>query len=211
LGTPFSYDPAVLTGIEKAFSDDFSPYLKASLGDIRDAVALYERNSMVSSAFYVPLQIVELTLRNACRRQLEALWGSAWGAEQAFRALDEGLCRKIDETKNAVFDFGFWTRLLSPHLAPHLWDRGIHKAFPNFQNVTGSKLSRKPVATRFNNIRNFRNAVFHHEPIVFRSNLNADYASLREAVAWMSQDVVQWMDGVSVCQYLPSLLGSRAN
>ena len=36
-------------------------------GDRRRAIALYEWNTRVSAAFYVPLQTVEVGLRNACQ------------------------------------------------------------------------------------------------------------------------------------------------
>jgi hypothetical protein len=90
LTTPFSYNASELANLETALSlDRFSKYVGACSGDRRQALKLYEWNSRVSASFYVPLQIVEVALRNACHRELCNLFGLAWHDEPDFLKLLE--------------------------------------------------------------------------------------------------------------------------
>lgn len=60
------------------------------------------------------------------------------------------------------------------------------------------KTSRRFVAERFDYLRFLRNRIAHHEPIFMRM-LARDYASLLEVAEWMSPDLADWTDGVSIC------------
>jgi hypothetical protein len=68
----FQYDRAPSNGASWWPSDRLSSYLAASANKRRRAIALYEWNSAVSAAFYVPLQTVEVALRNGSHRELAA-------------------------------------------------------------------------------------------------------------------------------------------
>ncbi|HEV3157500.1 MAG TPA: hypothetical protein VGZ00_09175 [Candidatus Baltobacteraceae bacterium] len=214
LQPPFVSTPEALAELEEALScDRLSPYLIACTDDRRRAIDLYEWNSKVSAAFYILLQTVEVTLRNACHRELTSLFGPTWYDERAFLRLDANFPKALDEANvhiqqsGATVDtprlvaelhFGFWTRLLSPHLETTLWVPALWKAFPRFRQVSGTKISRHPVSKRFTYLRRFRNRIAHHEPI-FDRVLVADNASLLEAIAWSYPSIAEWTDGFSQC------------
>jgi len=210
----FSYDAATIASLESALSiDRFSSYLTAADGDRRRAIALYEWNSRVSAAFYVPLQAVEVGLRNACHRELCKLFGPTWYDEQAFLELDRGFEQRIREAKArltrfglsvdpphivAELSFGFWTTLLGRRLEHPLWIRGLRRAFPRVRLVSGISPSRSVVADRFGFLREFRNRIAHHEPIFSRA-LEADHHSLLEVAGWMFPDLGEWTATISPC------------
>jgi len=45
------------------------------------------------------------------------------------------------------------------------------------------------ICKRFNELRNLRNRVFHHETIWNRATLLRDYNTIYEAIDWMSTDM----------------------
>ena len=215
----FSYDATSITNLETALSiDRFSSYLKAVRGDRRLALALYEWNTRVSAAFYVPLQAVEVGLRNACHRELVKIFGPTWYDEVSFLQLDRGFEPALRVAKDRIrkqslpidaphivaeLSFGFWTTLLGPRLEQALWAPGLRRAFPRIRLVSDISPARKIVAARFDFLREFRNRIAHHEPI-FNRALEADHRSLLEVAGWMFADLSEWSAAISPCSALLS-------
>jgi hypothetical protein len=182
LQPPFVHTPASLANLEAALSADrFGTYVAAAGGDRFRAVALYEWNGAVSAAFYFPLQAVEVALRNACHRELNAIFGPTWYDERQFLAIDPETARAIDGARErlrrmkilidtphliAELSFGFWTNLVGHRFARAVWVPRLHRAFPRFRRVTGTPIARQPVAHRFDYLRNFATA----SPITNRSS-----------------------------------------
>jgi hypothetical protein len=162
---------------------------------------------------YIPLQAVEIALRNACRRELGAIFGQTWHDDMRFVRLDRGFPQALDAAKErlrrsgstvdtphivAELSFGFWTTLLSRRFEHTLWTPGLRRAFPRFHLVRKTSVSRRLVADRFDGLRAFRNRIAHHEPI-FTRPLAKDYASLLEVSEWMYPDLADWTDGFGSC------------
>jgi hypothetical protein len=216
-GASFVYTPETLADLETVLSvDRFATYTAAAGGDRRRAIALYDWNGAVSAAFYIPLQAVEVALRNACRRELAVLFGERWPEHPSFRALDQRFPQAIDEVKErlrllrmttdaphivAELSFGFWTNLFGHRFDRALWVPGLHRVFPRFRRATGTALTRSLIAQRFHHLRKLRNRIAHHEPI-FRRALEADYASLLEVADWMYPTLRAWIENVSACAAL---------
>jgi hypothetical protein len=208
---------ATLANLEAALSiDRFSSYVTASQGDRQRAITFYEWNSQVSAAFYVPLQAVEVALRNACHRELSTLFGSSWYDNLTFQAIDGYFTQSTEDAKKRLrrfgapidaphivpeLSFGFWATLLARRFEHSLWSPALRRAFPRIQAVSGLKPSRRFVADRFDYLRVFRNRIAHHEPI-FSRDLSTDYASLLEVAAWMFPDIAEWTDSLSACAHL---------
>ena len=89
----------------------------------------------------------------------------------------------------AELKLGFWTRLFSRHYDALLWHNGtfITTAFPfaNKQNRQRSNL-----ATRFDQIRRFRNRVFHYEPIL-NNDLRKVHSDILETMGWIEPSLGQ--------------------
>jgi hypothetical protein len=60
------------------------PYLAMAGGDHRRALDLYVWNLSLGAAFYGPLGILEVTIRNALHGQLSALFGPSWPTDTRF-------------------------------------------------------------------------------------------------------------------------------
>lgn len=113
--------------------------------------------------------------------------------------------------------FGFWTNLLSKSYEDasqeQLWPNLINEIFPNLPDIITCKTKaeqREYVEKRIKYIRDFRNRIFHHEPIwkFFNSDdsgktnyrdpiygvnaslsiLNKVYNDILEIISWMSLD-----------------------
>ena len=79
VGSGSSWPPGLLGDLEASFSPErMSRYVAAAGGDRERAVALYAWNTVVSGAFYEPLQGLEIALRHALHGQLTRCYGEAW-------------------------------------------------------------------------------------------------------------------------------------
>lgn len=187
-------------------------YLGSSQNDRRDALLLYESNLVLAAAFYVPLQCLEITLRNRLHDAIGASYGADWLIRKAEELLEAD--GSID-VQNAMFSLrtkpllsgavvaeltlGFWVSLLASRYSETLWKPVLHKAFMH----NGKFLSRKFVHGRFNALRRFRNRVAHHEPIIF-NDLALTHAELIEAISWMCPVTAEWTaEQSSVMRHLP--------
>ncbi len=169
-------------------------------------LANYYWNVALCEALYPSLHCVEVTLRNSIHSAATASFGSPmWFAMAAPVLVDnrngypaeEQIVRDAmqrlmatgriptDGDVVAALDFGFWTALFKAEYEQILWRRrGFMKAvFPNRPSVRNF---RGVAAGRFNGIRQFRNRVFHHEPIWKRTDLPRRHAEIIEAIGWMS-------------------------
>jgi hypothetical protein len=173
------------------------------------ALANYLWNVALCESFYPALHCVEVTLRNSIHHAALTSFGDPmWfamatpvlvdnrngypGEEQIVqetmrRLLDGGLIPTADDVV-AALDFGFWTALFKSEYDQILWRRRhfMAMAFPNQpsrRNFLGV------LAGRFNGIRQFRNRVFHHEPIWKRTDLPQRHADILEALNWMNPAV----------------------
>ncbi len=83
-----------------------SEYLRTSSGDLATAIRLYNWNTAVSSAFYGPLQTLEIVFRETLDSALTARFGEEWynndEVELDSRALDS-----ISLSKSKISKMGF--------------------------------------------------------------------------------------------------------
>jgi len=117
----------------------FARYLAASNGREGDALALYVWNAKISQAFYLPIQIWEICLRNQMNRFLCWKYGGAWpyDEQRAVRQLqgkdkekliesrerqarNRGLPQATTDSIAADLTAGFWVGLLAHRYAQHL-------------------------------------------------------------------------------------------
>ena len=67
----FKYSESELNSLEEMQScQRLGPYLSETNGDLKKAIHLYERNTLLSQAFYRPLQGLEVAFRNTIHNQL---------------------------------------------------------------------------------------------------------------------------------------------
>lgn len=130
-------------GLERALSlERFGRYLQWAGGDRTRALELYLYNTRVSEAFYTPLQMLEVVLRNRIHDVLSARYGEFWFDEPRV-LVGTDMRKRIDEARTtlsrmrrpqtpgrlvAALTFGFWTGLFGSDYET-LWQRAVcHRA-----------------------------------------------------------------------------------
>lgn len=195
----FSYTAEQLQVLEGTLSTErLAPYRALAGGDLRRAIALYERNTALSESLYGVLQGLEVTLRNAIDHALATGLGQPdWydsGVLQAeqLRPLGQAKAALAREGKPlasgrivAELPFGFWTGVTGPGYAD-LWRIHLVKAFPR------RPLQRKDAHDRLNTIRKLRNRIAHYEPILSRP-LQKDFNQILDAIAWICPVTARWV------------------
>lgn len=172
----------------------FARYLSASSGDETAAMALYLWNAKAAQAFYLPIQIWEIGLRNQMNLFLSWKYGGAWPHDEkrAVRQLQgndrsrliearerQGRNRGVSQasTDSIVADLsaGFWVGLLARgYEVPLQWRNNLSRVFPQAPPEWRNKPTGWNAAAAHKSceeILNLRNRVAHHEPIY---HLNLD-------------------------------------
>lgn len=184
-------------------SDRFSTYEAAADGDSDHALALYTWNIACSAAFYGPLQVLEVALRNALHNQLASLFQSStwWDAPDlqllfVQRGAITNALAKLRQARKAVtpgrviaeLPFGFWVGLLGrgQNYEMCLWRPALRHAFPSYRS------GRKQLHARFDHVRALRNRIAHHEPI-FDRHLRADFKTICDLAALISPASETWI------------------
>lgn len=197
----FEYKPDIIAQLEAAISPDrLSTYLREPANDREAALKLYLWNSKISSAFYMPLQGLEITLRNFLHDALShhfkrpdwydatRLTPKAGEMLQAAKDVIQKSGKQADPPHVvAELSFGFWVSLLNKSYHPTLWIPVLGKAF------SAAKLPRGHIQTELENIRILRNRIAHHEP-VFTRHLAKDYTAIIKVIGWMSPAKADWID-----------------
>lgn len=191
------------TLVSKIISHErLSKYLKASGYDQQRALDLYGWNIQLSEAFFPVLSASEVCLRNIIVARLVVLYGPAWWDDQAFLLQIKKNGTRIVKTARdklqtkgpvtsggmtAELNFGFWVNMLLPRHEPVFWS-DLHTSFPDLPgHVTYDALFKRCDA-----VREFRNRIFHHEPILHR-NITKEYSQIMDLITWLSPDKARWI------------------
>lgn len=195
--------PAVNSSLQRALSmPRLGRYLNDSAGILDAALSLYERNARIAEAFNLPLQGVEICLRNHINERFVAHYGPNWyrtdaapftpGAiEKLDKAMKDLERNRVPLTQGAVvaeLSFGFWVAALGRPYSRSMWPPVTSAAF--FEN--GRRMAWQRVHNRMNELRDFRNRVAHHEPI-YHLQPSKIHDDLLEAVGWMCRDTSAWI------------------
>jgi hypothetical protein len=183
-----------------------APYLRATGGDERVALDLYEWSARTSSAAFEVVGHVEVLLRNAldrCLRQhfREEQCGIPWfllptpGGEHvadAVAAVRERLRPLGKESRHQIIaglTFGFWTGLVGTKYED-LWRDCLHKAFPH------SSGKRKQVAVAVERVRRFRNRLAHHDS-TFNVDIPFEHRQVIELASYIDATAAAWLQRCS--------------
>ena len=163
----------------------FATYLRETGNDKSRALELYHWNLQVSSAFMVPLHVLEVALRNAIVAAIEAVHGGTWPWTQGFiRSLpdprfpayspkrDLSSCAAQQPTAGKVvaeLKFVFWEKMLTNRHQNRLWDHQFYAVFPDAPRGVASSQRRSELRSDIEAIRKLRNRIAHHEPVFPRA------------------------------------------
>lgn len=197
-----SFSDNYLQEIEHFLSlERFERYLEWSNGDRSRAIELYTLNTKLSESLYLPLQTLEIALRNRIHAVMSHRFSEDWlhshrvsltatQMEQVSRALAD--IRREGKTPTAgrtvaALTFGFWTAMLgSAHET--LWQQTLH---PIAQRENGKGLRRKDLSGPLKPIRDLRNRIAHHEPIL-QWHLPTHYGRMLQLMGWLSPTAAAW-------------------
>lgn len=186
-------------------NERLSTYLRATGQNKEKALNLYIWNARISAEFYLPLQAVEVGLRNRVIPAITSVYGEDWWEEdsdfrkncegEAIRAIKRAIKRIKNENKAvnhgqvvSVLTFGFWVNVLDSYYNIELWSRELRNCFPDLpQGKTRTHLH-----TSAANTAQFRNRVFHHEPI-HALDLGLKYSQIMELLSWISPATKDWV------------------
>ena len=177
-----------------------STYLKAENNDLENALELYLKNIEYSAVFFLPIQGLEVTLRNSLNNTISDFdnkedWFDNipinYGAKKIIKNAKKSVKKTQKNPKNshliAELPFGFWLSLLNKEYHQKLWIPYLHKSFPN------AKKGRAEIHGHLDHIRLFRNRIAHHEPI-FSRHLEQDYKSIILALEWVCPETAEWIN-----------------
>ena len=207
---PYPYTSAQIASLEKSISPArLSTYQIVSGGNTADAIRLYYWNIALGQSLHLPIQTVEVSLRNTISDSIESLFGQQWYSATKFqliltpwakKTLREAVKKTIrnNRRKNkpvtagdviANLSFGFWRELLKTHYDPHIWKKKLSVAFPNLP----ANKSNQDVYNLVDKIIKLRNRISHHEPII-RGGLVPLYNSMLDTIGWICLDTRGWVE-----------------
>lgn len=172
-----------------------------------NAVKLYAWNAQVSASLLAPLHICEVVIRNAVAEALEAVYGSRWPWSQGFiqslpsprvqydPTRDLQKARRNQPTTGKVIPelkFVFWQKLFTRRFDQRIWDRHIHRVFPNLPKNKTVRECSALIYHELDAIRLLRNRIAHHEPI-FSRDLAKDLDRIAALIMHRCYDTADWM------------------
>jgi hypothetical protein len=206
---------------QKVFSNErMQKYLAYHTNDETRALELYKANIQLSESFYPILSIFEVALRNSLNRELGKRYGTPdWYVHLAAEPGAKDLKREITLAQRhitkrmetitgakvvAELTLGFWVRLLNAEYERILW-KDLRRAFPFMEKKLRQ---RHKVSVPLNKIRNFRNRVYHNEPIAWRfPALELIYSEILEVLGWLNSDLPEYAAGI--CRFESELTSIR--
>lgn len=167
-------------------------------------MALYLWNVAVGQSFHFPLQAVEVALRNVTGQAIVNLYGTGWWSDAICRRmLGPERCADIDKACTRIrkkyhvqphsdqiiasLMFGFWAALLKKRYNKPIWNQSVATAFPHLRPGTIRDISQTA-----NAVQDFRNRIFHHEPLIGRSLLD-DYSNIMTLLGWICPETREWV------------------
>ena len=189
--------------IEKILSRErLDPYLKLSGNNKDKALELYILYTKINESLYIPLQNIEIAVRNSFYESIALKYGYNWIIDKTY--LTTGLSRNKDlllkkldfvykdKPNPTITDIisnvslSFWTVLLDDDFEVEIWRPCLYKLF----NKSNNKLLRKDIRTRLKNIKEIRNRVFHHEnPLKY--DLLKSFNDIIDFIRLLSNDLAQ--------------------
>lgn len=206
----YSYTRPKTTSLEKSISPArLSTYGRLSNETTADAIHLYYYNMSLSQSLYIPLQTLEVSLRNIVSNSISTVFGQDWYLQARFKKtlagwanilLEKAIKKATESTSKkgklltegdviANLSFGFWGELLAQRYKLSIWNKKFPVAFPNLESTK----IQQDVYESVHKIIRLRNRIFHHEPIISQ-NLPSLYKLTIEIIGWICLDTKDWVE-----------------
>lgn len=194
-------------------------FLIATNNSKSKAQKLYKINLKTSQAFYPVLNLFEIFIRNIFNYQIafhfadsnwiltektgfmsdSSLSSSRFFLRNSVAKAEKTIRRRGGRVTGgkviAEHSFGFWTSLFDTHHY-RLIGGAVIQGFPN----KPPQINRNLINQKLNNVRQFRNRIYHNEPICFSDN-TIDFSAalnikqiIRELLEWIDPDLNEYMN-----------------
>ena len=70
-----------------------------------------------------------------------------------------------------------------------MWRNIFSDVFPNYKIKSSIDQDKTFIALKIDNIRNFRNRIFHYEPIYNQSDLTNKHIDIIDVLTWLNKDM----------------------
>ncbi|MEO1851484.1 MAG: hypothetical protein ABGX74_05210 [Psychrobacter sp.] len=198
------------------------------VGRDENLLAAYFSIQEISSHFFVPLQVLEICLRNSIHNALDNLFSDhcnsiKWynlvhlsnESKKTLRQAKSNTIKKCggnysDDDLVSNLMFGFWVYMLDTQHRDysneyHFWQYKLDEIFPG---RNGKKV--KEIFDELKRINRNRNRLYHHEPIwkgkkqktyhEAISVLEVEYRKIYEALGWIAQEKKGYMERLGFFQ-----------
>ncbi|WP_342754847.1 hypothetical protein AAGQ96_03365 [Pantoea sp. MBD-2R] len=193
--------------LEKHFSSARLGRYRAARSGEKDKAAIdYANNLHLAEAMVPLLNVLEIALRNGIHNRLSLLyqradWWEAWTNEPAFIwqnkeiviASTKLLRRHEQQTADkmiAELTFGFWSSLFNTRYQDMLW-KDLRLVFAHCPKP---QRQRRTISVALNRIRDLRNRIFHHEPLLWLTPLlPIQHATGVAVINWIDPCLNEWL------------------
>jgi hypothetical protein len=179
-------------------------YMPAAGGCQHLALRLYIWNARLCEALYLPLQLAEVSCRNAISIPVSKRFGPLWFEDYRFEnilplairsTLQETVRKEKSKRKGAftvnhviaALPFGFWVNLMTRPYDKQLWATGVKVAFPNAERSD----DREAIYFRLENMRKIRNDIMHHYAI-FDKGPQAEAQNIQNLIRLVCRET-EWL------------------
>ena len=201
-----------LAGLAPSISSARLQRYQSRAGDDLETVVNYLWNVALAESLYCSLSAVEIALRNALHNTLTQHFGvPTWYDRRGL--LERRQKNEINAVKARIqnhgdpvtpdriiseLTFGFWVVILSRNYAVRFWqDQNAAPLKNAFLRIPRNKRQRQTIHQQYNEIRELRNRVFHHEPIFDDRFLLQRYGETKRGLHWLNPamvNVLEWYD-----------------
>lgn len=157
----------------------------------------YFWNLRLAKEFYPLIQNLEISLRNRIHSGASTFYSDEYWFNKPFMQHNQSRLiaearQKVAKNKNintihvsagaiiAELSFGFWVNLFNRPYNQFFLDVLVSV----FLNVEKYKRKRDIIRTQLDDIRRFRNRIFHHEPI-WNKNITSMHNTILETIYWL--------------------------
>lgn len=166
--------------------------------DEATTLARYLLNMVLCETLYGPLQMAEVTLRNALHTSLTTKAGAwyerldlpEWQRQQVADAKSRLKNAKRPQTPGRIvaeLTFGFWVGFFTrPHMTSGL---AYYLAKTAFTHAPKAERDVAQLAARWQKVRDLRNRVFHHERILHWRDLEIQHDQILRLIGWINPEL----------------------
>ncbi len=184
----------------------FAPYQRHT-PDLTAAIAAYEENLLFCTRYFVAVHFLEVALRNEINGILSNGIGPGWFLHD--NALNHPHDHQLEDARDrmkkqgkrspspddivAMLPLGFWVGILRADYEKEqqYWRKYLHKGFRH----RPAKFDRKKLFNRYDDIRHFRNRVFHHDRILHLDPA-CKLSECLEAIGWINPTAQRWAQDI---------------